>query len=318
MENIQELAEALKTEIFKRREDRLKSLAKISRQVCPRASSIGVCEREMVYSITHWDKKSPPDVQLMARFEEGKEQERKVIRELMDLGFEVIEGQKPFELRNKAGKVILTGTIDGKCLYKDKKISFEVKSLDPNIYSQLDSPDDFNKWDWSKRYPLQMQCYLYGNNEEEGLFIITDCKGHWKIFSVKLDYAQMEEILQKCERVMENIATETLPDFYKNASVCRKCWALGKVCTPPLDFGPGIEVVDDPEIEVKLARRGEISAYSKEFANLDKEIKDYFKGRPNSLCGNCVITGTERISNLKAQEAREMKSWITKIEKVEE
>jgi hypothetical protein len=272
----------------------------------------------MVYSITAWDKKPAPDTRLMARFEEGKEQERKVIRELMDLGLEVIEGQKPFEIRNRQGKVILTGTIDGKCLYKDSKVPFEVKSLDPNIYDQINSVEDFNKYDWAKRYPIQMQCYLLGNNESEGLFIITNCKGSWKIFTVTLDFEQMEKILQRCEYVMECAEKGEYPNFHKDQTICRKCWALGRVCTPDVDFGEGIEIIDDQEMEAMLEKREILKPVAKEYDEIDNHIKGYFKGKPNSICGNFVITGTERIAKYKAQEAREVKSWTTKIERLED
>lgn len=311
------IANNLLEEIQIRRERRLRSLAKASRQICPRASSITECPLEMVYSIVKWDTKPLPDPTLMARFEEGKEQERKVIRELMDLGFEIVEGQKPFEIRGRKGNVILTGSIDGKCLWKDKKVPFEVKSLDPNIYNSIDSVEDFNKYEWARKYPRQMQCYLFGYNEEEGLFIITDCKGHWKLFTVTLDIEEMERILQLCEYVMDCIESNKWPDYHKNASICRRCWALGRVCTPPLEFDASVQVIDDPEIEAKLSKREALKSSSKEFVALDKEIKAYFKGRPNSLCGDFIITGKEQIRKMPPQEARDVKSWVTRIEKIE-
>ena len=312
------ISQELKDAILTRREDRLKSLAKIGRQVCPRASSITSCDREMVYSITCWDKKPVPEPWLQARFEEGKEQERKVIRELMDLGFEVVEGQKPFEIKSRQGKVILTGSIDGKALWKDKKVPFEVKSLDPNIYQQINEVDDFNKYDWARKYPLQMQVYLYGHNEEEGLFIITDCKGHWKIFTVTLDLGEMEKILQRCEFVMDSIDRNEMPAFCKDASICRKCWALGKVCAPDMNMGPGLVIIEDAEMEVMLVKREELRSANKEYDEIDTYIKGYFKGKPNSVCGNFQITGKPRIAKYPAQEARTVESWTTKIERIKE
>jgi len=310
------LAETLAQEILQRREQKLKSEAKVSRQVCPRASSIGECDREMFYSITQWQLKPPPEPILQARFDKGKQEEQQILKELIDLGFEVAESQMLFELKDKKGKVILTGSIDGKALWKDKRVPFEIKSLDPNIFSQIETPEDFNRYSWARRYPRQMQAYLYGHNAEEGLFILTNLKGSIKVMPIMLDYVEMEKILQRCEYIMDCVEKNELPDFYKDASVCRRCWALGRVCNPPMDFGPGA-VVDDPEMEVKLAKWNELKPTVKEFDELDKEIKAYFKGKPLSLCGNFEIIGQERIMKLKAQEAREVKSWVIKIEPIE-
>lgn len=309
-----ENAIALAAEILEKREARLNSLASQSRQVCNRASSIGPCEREMYYEIHDWDKRPVPEAWLMARFQEGVDQERKVVRDLLDLGIEMEAGQSPIEIKDRKGRVILTGKIDGMIRYKGKKVPCEVKSLDPNIYNTLETAEDFNRYTWARKYPLQLLSYMYGHGYDEGIFIVTDCKGHWKILPMALDYAQMEEILQKCERVMDAIASGNAPDFIKDASVCRKCWALGRVCAPPLDFGPEMAVIDDPEIEVKLAKRQELQPQVKEYDTLDKELKAYFKGRPKSLCGDWQIMGTEQVRKMKATEAREIKSWVTKIE----
>ena len=310
------VSETLAQEILNRREHRLQSLASVSRQVCPRASSITSCDREMVYSITNWDKRPAPDLHLMARFEEGREQERKVIRELLDLGFEIVEGQKPFEIKDRKGRVALTGHIDGMALWKDKKVPFEVKSLDPNIYNQIDKVEDFNKYEWAKRYPLQMQSYLFGNNEDEGLFIITDCKGHWKLFPVTLNLELVERILQRCEYVVYCVIKEKLPEFHKDISICKRCWALGRVCTPPMDFGEGMQIIEDPEMEILLEKWTELKPSEKEYKEIDNHIKKYFKGRPNSICGNFVITGKAGIMKKAAQEAQEISTWRTKIERI--
>lgn len=306
----------LSEEIQSRREAKLKSEAKIFRQVNPRASAITECNREMVLSITNWKDKPAPDIHLQARFNEGKEQERKVIRELIDLGFEVIEGQKPFELKDRKSRTILTGSIDGKILLDGKRIPFEIKSLNPNIYSQINEVNDFNRYEWVKRYPRQMQAYLYGNNEESGLFILTDCLGHIKTFPVFLDYEEMEVILKRCEYVMDCVENKTLPDYHKDYSVCRRCWALGRCCTPPLDFGEGTQVIDDPDMEFMLNRREELNNVVKEYKQIDKQVKDYFKEKPNCLVGNFHISGSWR--ERKECHIPASRYWQSKIEKVKE
>lgn len=316
MNGEESMSQSLCEAIIIKEEERLRSQANLFRKNVNWASDIGVCAREMFYSITDWDKKPIPEPYLLARFEEGREQEKKVIKKLMENGFEIVEGQKPFEIKDRNGRVILTGRIDGKIRWDNRKIPFEVKSLMPSVYSQIDTVEDFNKYSWAKKYPLQMMSYLFGENIDEGIFILTDCLGHFKVIPVRLDYASMESILQRCELVMNAVDKKTPPDFFKDTSVCRKCWALGRVCSPPLDFGEGVAIIDDAEIEVKLAKRDELYGLSKEFEVLDKEVKGYFRNKPHCLCGNFEIIGKEQIRKIPAQPEKETKSWITKIENI--
>lgn len=311
------VAQELLQEIIGRRERRLLKEAKVYPKSHPTASSLEECSRRMVYEITHWQLRPPFEPFVQARMEEGKKQENRVIQELLDLGFTITENNPPpFEIRDKQGRLILRGMIDGKCLWQDKKVPFEIKSVDKNIFAALEDVSDFNKYFWMRKYILQMTAYLYANNEEEGLFILVDMAGHWKIFIATLDYEVMEKILQQCEYVVDCVEKGTLPDFCQDVSVCRKCWALGRICTPPLEAKEGLQVIDDPEIEFNLAKRQELQPQAKEYEALDKRLKEYFKNKLHSVCGDFEIIGQERIMKLKPQEAKEIKFWVTKIEKI--
>ena len=312
------IAQELSKEIIERRERRLITEAKVYPKNHPTASGLEECSRRMVYEITHWKLRPPAEPYVQARMEEGKKQENRIIQELLDLGFTITENNPPpFEIRDRQGRLILRGMIDGKCLWQDRKIPFEIKSVDKNIYSVLKDISDFNKYFWMKKYILQMTAYLYANNEESGLFILCDMAGHWKIFIATLNLETMEKILQQCEYVVDRVEKGTLPDFCKDTSLCQKCWALGRVCTPALDFGEGLQIIDDPEMEVILEKREELKPQAKEYEEIDNHIKGYFKNKPNSICGNFEITGKNITKKLPAQEAREITYWQSKIVKVE-
>lgn len=141
-------------------------------------------------------------------------------------------------------------------------------------------------------------------------------KYFWKIFVVTLDYEEMERIIKLCEFVMDRVKAKNPPEFSQNASICRKCWSYGRVCQPNMDFGPGTQIIDDPEIEVLLQKREELKPQSQEYTQADKQIKAYFKDRPLCICGDFSITGKETIRKMKAQEAKEIKGWTVKIEKI--
>lgn len=319
------IAETLAQEIMKRRERELTSKSRVYRQTCPRASSINLdCAREMYYQITAWDKKPIPEPYLMARFEEGHEQERKVNRMLLDLGFDIAEGQRDFELKDPiTGQVLCTGHIDGRIPWpvKDEngeertvRVPYEVKSLDPNVYAMINTVEDFNRYDWSKKYPLQIQIYLHFTGEQEGIFILTDCKGHIKIIPVRRDEELQNQIFDQCAFVTGCVEQKKEPEFCNDANKCRKCWAFGRVCTPPINVESAL-IIDDPEIEVKLEQREKLKDSAKEYESLDKEVKGYFRGKEIAICGDFMITGKAGKMNLKAREASVTETWTTKIEK---
>ena len=141
------IAQELSKEIIERRERRLVNDAKVYPKNHPTASSLEECSRRMVYEITNWRLRPPFESYVQARLEEGKKQENRVIQELLNLGFTITENNPPpFEIRDRQGRIILRGMIDGKCLWQDKKVPFEIKSVDKNIFSALEDVSDFNKY----------------------------------------------------------------------------------------------------------------------------------------------------------------------------
>ena len=182
----QTLASVLAFDIQEKRKQSLRK--KIS--AYPRATSIlsdiGECDRQMVYSITNWKDKPLHDEELQARFNAGNLQEREMYSELQSLGFDLQAGQEVVEIKNRAGETIARGKIDGKIRYQNIKVPFEIKSMNPMVYDNVDDIEDFKKKPYLRKYLRQIQMYLFGNNCEEGLLFCTDCLGHWKIFVITL------------------------------------------------------------------------------------------------------------------------------------
>lgn len=309
-------ANKLAEEILAKESARLSTKSSLYQKRNVVASDIPICHREGFYSIVNWDKKKLPDTQLQARFEQGNEEERRTIIRLLECGWEVVESQKPFQIKDRNNKTVITGRIDGKIKYEGTLIPFEVKSMNPNIYSQINTMEDFKRYRHTAKYPLQMMCYLYGENLLEGMFILTDCLGHFKIITIELDYDLMESIIQKSEVIMASVASNIPPSFHDDPSVCRQCWACGILCHPPLDFGPGIEIIANEDLEQKLEKWNSLKDTQSDYEVLDKEIKEFFKDRPHSICGEYEISGKKIIKNIKAAEAKTLEYWQSKIEKI--
>lgn len=280
----------------------------------PIASDLGPCAREMALSIVHWNQRPTFDADTKARLERGNLIEDAALRELLQLGIKVRVEWKPFEIKDKAGRIVLRGRVDGFVTEERKDYPFEIKSMMPFIFQKIDTLEDFNRYWWTAKYPRQLQAYLYANNLEEGFFLLDDLAGHWKLIPVNLDFEEMEKILRQCEQVVEHIGNKTLPDFHADPSVCVKCWARGRVCDPPTMRGEGLQLIPDPELEAKLNRRAELDLAATEYDALDRDIKKSIKGKTNLIVGNWLITGEEK--DRRGYEVKPMKSWQSKIEKI--
>ena len=282
----------------------------------PIASDISECERETVLGITHWQEKPPFTPHSAARMERGSQIENMVILELQKLGFEVRVERKPFELRDREGRLVCRGKVDGFIKHDRQDVPVEIKSMNQHVWEKITNYQDFQRFHWTKKYPNQLQMYLYANDLETGMFLLDDCQGHWKMIPVKLDLGYVETILQRLESAVAHIEAKTVPDFHPDMSVCRKCWAFGNVCIPPGSHGEGLQVLDDVELEADLNRRGELEAAYREYQDLDKRVKERLKGRAQVVCGDWLIRGVERTRNEKAKAPRVSHYWATEIERI--
>ncbi|HOX21829.1 MAG TPA: hypothetical protein PLL10_00065 [Elusimicrobiales bacterium] len=244
------------------------------------ASNLGPCRRERVLSVACWDQKPAPDAEGMERMAQGSDAERRAIARLLTLGFEVVEGQLPFEIKGRDGTTtILKGKIDGKLKVGRRRVPFEHKYWAPHVVERINDARDFERYEWTKKALRQMQAYLYANNEPDGLFILWDGRGFPKCIAVDLDFEEMERLLTECEADTAHLKAGTLPDHCGEASVCRRCWAFGVCCQPPDVDASGAVVVDDDELISLLELREQMSPYADEFEAADKKVKDALKAR---------------------------------------
>ncbi len=293
----------------------------------PIASDLNVCTREMALAILHWEKRPTISDDLAARFEVGRDQEQATMSKLLRYGFRVVQQQRPFEARGRDGQLLVRGKIDGFFEWQGRQIPFEYKTVTPFIFPKLVDVDSVLRFAFFAKWVRQIWMYEYMNGIETGFLFLDNLLGEWRCVEVPLNLEAVEEILQQCERVVESVALvksgaakeeEALPPYHGDISVCRRCWAFGRVCTPPnLDSGPGLRVIDDPAIELMLSRRQELVAAAHEFNDLDTVLKRTFRDIPESICGNFVIRGKVQPRNYKAKPACTVNTWVTTIERIE-
>ena len=258
----------------------------------PRASEIGHdCERYLVYSITNWQDRQPYEPELQFIFEGGNLVEELAIKDFEEAGFKVYRPEPDKAIAESRPQI--TGHIDIRVDFGDGKVyTGEIKGLNKYDFDSLNSLDDFfnSKKVWIRKYPAQLMTYLYIKGEERGFFYLKSIPGFQpKIIWIDLDYGYMEEILQKTERIENHIKNKTLPPQINDISVCEHC-AFLHLCTPEFKRQP-MEFINDDEIERKLTRWDELKPLKQEFDELDKELKESFKGHEKLMIGNFMIQG---------------------------
>ncbi len=307
--------EALKAQLELRREQRL--AAKIS--AYPRKnlilSDLGDCDRQMAYGVTEWKVKKLPSTQLMARFEVGHLMEREMTRELLGMGFDFVGSQDAVTVHGKGGVLLATGRIDGFVVWEKERIPVEFKSMNPNLYDQIDTIEDFQKKPWLRKYVRQLMMYCFGHSKEYGLFGLTNCLGGIKWFVLYLDLGECELLLQRMEHVVASIASGTLPERIKyREDVCGRC-DFAFVCLPDV-FRTEAEVLNDVDLIADLDKRESLRAASSEYERVDKSVKKRLKGIRKGIAGDYFING--EIRKRSGFIVKDSEYWQTSIQKVGE
>lgn len=271
-----------------------------------RASGIGdECARRMYYKMTETTVST--DIDLQAIFAEGSEQEPGIKRYLSELGFEI---ETPSVISRWSGiSCKPDGILEGRLV--------EIKTCSDNAFDKLNESKDFLESRWHRKWYAQLQIGMLMFDKEQGLFILKKKTAKQiKIIEVALDLNYAEGLLKKAETVNEAVKKNEPPDYLKNNPVeCKRCEFFGKICNPPLDFGD-TAVIDDEELERKLAIREELAGAKAEYEKLDKEVKERFREIPAAICGDYAITGKEGVRKYAEQKAREVKTWQVKIERI--
>lgn len=254
-------------------------------------SDLHECSRYLTYSVLDWQKRPAVTPELKARFEVGNVMEREVIRELTTIGFRVVLEQQSVDVKDKAGRVIASGRVDGFLeLGERQRVPFEVKSMDPRVFDMIDSLEDLNRKPYLRRYQYQLQMYMYGNNVEQGLLILTNCLGAWTVLPVYLDYGLCEMVLKRIERSTDLIARKEYGDRIPyDPQQCDRCPFIVE-CLPD-QIGNETEIPDRPDLIEMADRRGELKKARDEFERIDEHLKAITK-----KYGKDLILGNWRAS----------------------
>jgi len=241
------------------------------------ASSLGYrCERRLVYARTRPEMARPIGEELASIFEEGDMHELDVKKELIDLGYEPLEGQRSFYDKGLeiGGKIDCMLAISPE--HRAERVTVEIKSCTgppPRTAEGLRNNEGI-----LGRYYAQMQSYLFLTGKPWGMFLFKDkITGLWYLVPVPLDYGYAEVLLQKAERVKAHMAAGTLPDRIADRSECSGCPFNDSICLPaeaPID---PLLLVNDDELLAQIEELERIEGMAKRHKKLDAIVKERFK-----------------------------------------
>ncbi len=308
-------------------EEYLKNQIYISPHPLNRASEAGhPCLRFLVLSRTKNELRKMTDLELQKIFSEGNFQEDAVLSILRSSGIKVDQQQRAFEWK----KFELSGHVDGFIVDGENRWPLEIKSISPNGFIEVSGFSDFHdllqsKKPWVRKYPAQLLLYMMMAGKEQGVMVFKD-KTKVDIHQINFQFDDMaleytESILKKLEEVNAHVKAGTCPGA-KWIEECPDCPFFGTACLPDVDFGQGLEVMDNAELEEKLKRWEETAEAAAEHEKLDKEIKEAVRGK-NVVVGNYLIESKEFSRKnynippeIKKQYEEQTTYFVTKIRKI--
>ena len=269
----------------------------------PRANSYASgrrsCIRAMALDLLHPEDRPQLEADALERMRRGTEREAAIVARLMQIGprctppFEVIEGQKRFEIRDRDGTLLITGKVDGRLRFSGKERPvFEVKSGE--TFKRATCLEDLDHSPWTRHALDQLLSYLLSEGEPWGFFII-DRPGVPLFLRVNLldHLARAEGFLRDARTAIDAKAGKVgMPVFTQDRAECRRCDHFRKSCTPPSDYGAGVQVITDPRLIMLAETREKNAAAAKEYDHADKDLKAALRGVEEGLVGDFLVRGS--------------------------
>jgi len=280
-----------------------------------RASNIGAsCLRQLVYYRVAWEQQIPPDVRLQMIFGEGNLQETAVITLMTDSGFEVFEQQAAHhDKRANLSCHIDAKARDPKGIVLDGELFVvEIKSMSPHIFSTIKDVNSFQSRPWLRKYPAQIQSYMFFCSIEHGVMICKDkSTGEIKEVWFELDIDYMDGILKKCDEINEIVSCHSnlnyavseeseafLPPRVDDLEECKYC-PFRLLCRPAIDFTAPLQIEDNPLAESLIDDHERLKEDGKAYNTVHKSLMDMLKASGkaggydtyNAMIGKWLVNG---------------------------
>jgi hypothetical protein len=190
----------------------------------------------------------------------------------------VIEGQRRFTIRDRDGKAIIRGKIDGRLAFADgQKPIYEVKWGDS--FRHISKLEDFESSRWSRHTPDQLLAYLLAESIPWGVIVVKK-PGLPAIIPVRL-----EDHLDRAEGFLRDarMAVDTRyglrnpPPFIDDTNECLSCPHFNRTCSPPgvSQASDGSFVIRDLEALRAVDEMMRVEQDGKRYAYLKDRLRSY-------------------------------------------
>ncbi len=250
------------------------------------------CLRAQVYLRLDWDKQTLCEPSLQGIFNTGKLVETLTMNTLNRIAVERCNTsgtqlwelvKQPDKINDKALAEFQIGSVTDMFLVvhdngKPRNLGpVEVKSLNPNIYGNIKTIEDFNKYWWMRRYPGQLTTYEFGCNFEQGVFLLVNKTNWWdyKFLVHTLDMGYMQQLLDRAKEVNRCVGAKIYPDRIDDRTECEHC-EFKHICLPD-ETSEQIELKDNPELLELLEQRDALREAAKDYEHIDEQLKEIWK-----------------------------------------
>lgn len=270
-----------------------------------RASMIGKCARMIYYSMvepregTGWHNAEKEMV-----FKDGKEHEKIIIRELSEIGFDIINQQRPVSNHPELLKRNITGHIEFQFQEPDGSLTpCEIKSMSTYGESSINEPADLDNYWYYKGYLDQVQMYLVGLDSSQMPYVIKNKNTSIpNIFDVYRDEDRIKYNFEKADMINICVRQKEPPPRQKWCEECAGCNFL-QHCLPDIKGDGKMISIEEPEasiIEI-IERKESLAAAHKEHEKCSKLLKQYWNSRlPEGEDFKIIIMGNRKFE-LKRQ-----------------
>ncbi len=172
-------------------------------------------------------KRTSPQLEIIPEekkllFQRGIEVEKIVIDEFKKQGFEIVELQKRFELKEYK----ITGKIDCIIRYANIEYPCEIKSVSDSGWNKIYTYQDFleSEYYYVRMYPYQLQLYLFATKSETGFFYLRNKNtSHGRFIKVFYDKRLIENVLNKARVVNSIVERMVTPEKITDTTICKDC-----------------------------------------------------------------------------------------------
>jgi len=278
------------------------------------------CLRFLALARLRPDLRPLASLELQRIYEEGNRQEKAVVSDIREAGFDLDETHVSF----RWPEFELSGAIDGFVKIDGAKIPIEIKSAAPYSFDDFKrlTPGEMTTSEqfFIRKYITQIGLYLLMTNSPVGiLFFKNKVSGAPHAVDVELEpmLEFLDGILKNLEAVNGYVKRGELPEAHYNGDICPRCDFFQTGCLVEQDFGQGLEIVSDSEIEDKIKEAKSLEPGAKRYDELMTGIKEWAKamGR-DSLVGDYLVKVKTYETTRYDVPAEIKKSYAVKTEAV--